>query len=223
MDESFNGFAAKVVPYLNVMTRIEGHPDDDLMTEKGYRGHPTLAFLDADGVVLGRPLARTVKSFEETLQAIGDLAKLDAREAKGEKGLEYERFLLEYLVMKLRGANLTKRGLALKGLDETRQARVDEIVLGVEVDALVLQSLGDAEALAKAGRRMLEILESGRCPKMEESANAWSILARHGEAVEDAALIERCAAGLRKNFPDEERMTSWASSLEKKAAAIRAR
>ena len=205
------------------MTRIDGHPDDDLLTEQGYSGHPTLAFMNAKGLIVGRPRHRTVENFEATLTAIQDLARLEAREKGGEKGLEYERFILEYRVSKLRGVKLAARGKSLRGLDEKQQARVDAIVLGVEVDDLVLQSLGGGEELLAAGRRMKAILDAGRCPDMEASANAWSVLARYGEQVGDAALLERCAAGLRKHFPKDEQMTNWAASLEKKAKALRSK
>lgn len=205
------------------MTRIEGHPNDDLLTDKGYRGHPTLAFLDANGAVLGRPLERTVESFEATLTAIHDYAALDKRRLAGEKGLEYGFFILEHRLRKLRGAKLVSRGKALRGLDDKQQLIVTRILIGVEVDDLILQSLGGPEAVAKAGKRMREILESGQYPDLEKSANAWSVLSRYGEQIEDADLLDRCAAGLRKHFASKDRMVSWAKSLERKAKAIRSK
>ncbi len=217
----FAGFAAKVVPYLNVMTRIKGHKDDDLLTKNGYSGHPTLAFMSPEGEVLGRPLDRSVESFEATLVAISDYAKLEARRAAGEKNLEYEFFMLEHKLSKLRGDALKSAGKALKGLTAEQQKIVDGIVLGVEVDDLVLASLGGPEAVAKAGERMLEILNSGKCPSMEADANAWSVLARYGAQIKDPALLERCSKGLRTNFADDQGMVRWADSLAEQARKLR--
>jgi len=208
------------VPYLNVETHIEGHPHDKLLKEKGYSGHPTLAFMNAEGEVLGRPLDRSVASFEATLTAIADFAELERREAAGEKGLEFERFVLERALMKLRGKKLTERGKALRGLTEEQQATVDAILLGVEVDDLVLKSLGGTKDVNRAGKRMLEILDSGRCPDMVKDANAWSVLARYAENIKDADLIDRCSKGLGTNFPDSEQMQSWSRSLAEKARAL---
>ena len=209
-----------MVPYLNIMTRIEGHPHDDLLREKGYGGHPTLAFLDPEGNVLARPRERTVESFERTLVAIGEYAALEARVAAGETGLAYDRFILEYELMKLRGSAVTRTGKALRGLDEAQQAKVDAIVLGVEVSDLILKSLGGPAEVNAAGKRMLEILDGGRCPDMVKDANAWSVLARYGESTKNRALLLRCSKGLAENFPDDERMQNWARSLAKKAKEL---
>ncbi len=222
-DAAFPGFATKVVPYLNIMTRISGHPHDEMLTEKGYRGHPTLAFMNVKGEVLGRPLDRSIESFEATLTAINDYAKLTKRSAAGEKNLEYQTFLLERTLSKLRGKKLVAAGKALKGLDPEQQLVVDRILLGVEVDDLILMSLRGPEAVAQAGKRMREILESGRHPDLVKSANAWSVLSRYGEQIGDADLIDRCAVGLRKNFSGDKRMVDWATSLEKKASALRSK
>ena len=219
-DSQFKGFASKVVPTLNIMTKVKGHPYDDLLTEKGYRGHPTLAFVDQDGMVLGRPLERTVASFESTLVAIGEYAALEKRLARGEKGLEFEEFTLKHQLSKLRGQKLVRAGRALKGLDAAQQLVVDRLCLGVEVDDLILASLGSPEDVRKAGKRMREILESGDYPDLVRSANAWSVLSRYGEQIKDAKLLFRCAKGLKKNFPDDERMVRWGESLEKKARAM---
>lgn len=202
------------------MTRIEGHPDDNLLIDLGYGGHPTLAFMNLKGEVLGRPLERSVSSFEETLSAIEDFTQLEKREKQGEKGFEFERYILEYRLMKLRGSQLVKRGKALRGLTGEQQARVDGIVLGEEVSDLVLLSMDPAK-IEIAGKRMQEILDGGRCPQMVRDANAWSVLSRYAEKIRDADLLERCAKGLAENFPNDEYMQNWAQSLKKKVKALR--
>ena len=203
------------------MTRIEGHPDDDLLTDKGYRGHPTLAFMNAEGEVLGRPMDRSIESFEATLRAIDAYAALEKREAAGEQGLEYERYLLERTLMKLRGKELVKRGKALRGLTADQQAVVDAILLAVEVSDLVLNSLGGPKEVNAAGKRMLEILDGGRNPEMVKDANMWSVLARYADNVKDAKLLLRCSEGLATNFPDDKGMQDWAKSLAEKAGALK--
>lgn len=203
------------------MTRIKGHKNDDLLTENGYSGHPTLAFMSPEGEVLGRPLDRTIASFEETLTAIPTHARLKERIAAGEKNLEYELFLVERTLSKIRGTTLVARGKALTGLSAEQQKIVDAIVLGVEVDDLVLASLGGPEAVGKAGKRMLEILDSGKCPDMEKDANAWSVLSRYGEQIADPNLLERCSRGLRTNFASDDQMVRWADSLAEKARKLR--
>ena len=219
--EAFRQFTGKVVPYLNVMTRIEGRPHDNLLVELGYGGHPTLLFLSPDGEKLGRPRDRTVETFDRAFAAIGELAAVERRQSAGEKGLEFERFLLEFELMKLRGGALRQRAKTLQGLSDDQQARLDAILFGEEVGDLVIRSLDGPEDLKAAGMRMLEILDGGRCPEMVKDANAWSVLARYGETTQNRALLLRCSKGLAENFPDDPRMQSWSRSLEQKAKSIR--
>ena len=179
-DPRFKAFAGQVIPYLNIMSRLDDHPNDNLLTEMGYRGHPTLAFVDLDGKVLGRPLDRTIESFESTLVAIGEYAALEKRLAAGESGLEFEKFTLERRLSKLRGAKLVAAGRALRNLDREQQQVVDRLILGVEVDDLILQSLGGPEEVGKAGKRMREILESGACPVFISGIAAAAGRVRYG-------------------------------------------
>ena len=205
------------------MTRISGHPDDDLLTKLGYGGHPTVAFLNTEGEILGRPLERTVASFAETLTAIATYAELQKRSAGGEIGLEYEFFMAEYKLMKLRGKNLVARGRALKGLNVEQRLEVDRIAIMVEVDDLVLKSMRGGDSLIPLGQRMLEIFSDDRYPNARKSANAWSVVIRYGEHAKKSHVLVRCAAGLRKNFPDDPAMQRWATSLEAKAKRMNSR
>ncbi len=177
--------------------------------------------MNSKGDILARPLDRTLESFERTRLAIDDYSQLKKRAASGEENLEFDFFILERTLGILRGNKLRLRAKALKGLDAKQQLVVTRILLEIEVQDLVLASLGGPEAVAQAGLRMRQILESGQYPDLEKSANAWSVLSRYGESISDAGLLERCAKGLRSNFADDVQMVNWAKSLQKKAQAIR--
>jgi len=76
--DEFKAFSKKVVPYLSVMTHIEGRKDDDLLTVYGFRGFPSLAFLDAEGNKIKDQRERTVKGFQATADYLGLKAKVEA-------------------------------------------------------------------------------------------------------------------------------------------------
>jgi hypothetical protein len=95
-DEAFPAFAKEVIPYLNVMTKIEGHPYDNLLRDKGFGGFPSLAFMDAEGNVLAKQGERSVEGFRKTHKAVANFQDLQARIKKGEKGLEFALFVAEW-------------------------------------------------------------------------------------------------------------------------------
>ena len=69
----FKKFSEKHVMFLNIMTRIRGYPDDDLLRAVGGRGFPTLVVLDSSGEVVAKPATRSVAetcSSPRTMDAI---------------------------------------------------------------------------------------------------------------------------------------------------------
>ena len=71
-----------MVPYLNIATHLEGVPYDRLLQEKGFGGYPSLAFMDAEGNVIGKPNDRTVASFASSRDA---LMSIDSVRTKAER------------------------------------------------------------------------------------------------------------------------------------------
>lgn len=78
--KEFKEWTEKVIPFAHITTRVPGDPDQGLLYDKGGRGFPTLAFLDAEGRMVARQGQRTVDGFDETLQgAVQDFFALEKR------------------------------------------------------------------------------------------------------------------------------------------------
>ena len=82
-------------------------------------------------------------------------------------------------------------------------------------------SLRGHDGLRESALRMQEMLDAGGVPSRHVAANFWGVLARYGTLVRDGAMLRRAAAGLRAAFPDDDRMTGWAASLERQAEQVR--
>ena len=56
LDPKFKEFSKSHVMLLSVMTKIDDRKNDDLLGEKGFRGFPSFAILDAGGDVIAKNL-----------------------------------------------------------------------------------------------------------------------------------------------------------------------
>ena len=88
--DEFKEWTKKVIPFAHITTRVPGDPDQGLLYEKGGRGFPTLAFLDADGHMVAKQRGRSAEAFNATLEgAVQDFFALQER-AKKDKDARLE-------------------------------------------------------------------------------------------------------------------------------------
>ncbi len=219
----FPAFSAKVIPFLHLTTRIKGKKHDGLLGEKGFRSFPTLAFMDAEGKIIGQPAERSIASFEQAfdvlskhLELVAKHLALEKRIANGEKGLEFELFVAEYNLGKVTGEAVTRRIKAFKDLTPAQQKQADQILLDEEVIGLIKRAMEDEDAVRTVSARFVELLDANTLPSKRVALDFWAILAHTAAKDSNAALLERVIQGLRKGYPDREDVQNYAASLEEK-------
>jgi len=176
--------------------------------------------MDAKGNVLGKASDRSVKGFNATFDLANDYMQLVKRIEKGEKGLEFELFISEFNLGRLRGEAVIRRAKALENLTEAQQKRVAQLVLDEEVLGLIKRAMKDEDELAPVSKRFVELLDAGTLPSKKIVLDFWRILAYTAEEAGDAALLGRCIEGLRTGFPKREDIQKWANELEAKHKAL---
>ena len=119
--DEFKAFAGKVVPFLSMMTRIEDRKDDDLLRTYGFRGFPSLAFLDAEGNKLLTQGGRTVKDFEDSLAKVSEFVELDAKAKAGDESAVVPALIAQ---MKLGGIDYAGAQAKAKGAKFTKEQKV---------------------------------------------------------------------------------------------------
>lgn len=221
-DQEFPSFAKDVVPFLHVTTRITDHPHDGLLSEKGFRGFPSLAFMDAEGNVLARQSDRTVAGFRTTLAAVHKFTALKERVAKGEKNLGFALLAAEWELGTLEWEPLKERISALGKLSKEDQAKADQMLLDAEVLHLS-STVRNAEALQAAGERLNAMMAAGYAPGPRAELNFWSILLRWADEREDLAAYERAAAFMKARFGQDPNMAEAVKSLDERIAELRAK
>ena len=210
--------------FLHNTSQVNDEPYPKLLQEKGFRGFPTLCFMDADGNVLTKPTARTVANFVETQAATKDLMVL---KAKGDKLTDAEAkqlFLTELNMDMIATGDIQKRADAVKGLREADMALVAGKIVDGEFSAILQRPIprGDAAAqktaMEETMARVAEMAKAGKVPTGQRTLQFWSMALQHAATAKDVGLAEKAFAAL-EGSPDAQRMPAprregWKKLLE---------
>ncbi len=179
--------------FLHNTSRVEDEPYPKLLGEKGFRGFPSLCFMDAEGTVLAKP-PRSVAGFRETHTQAKRVLEL---RAKGDKASADEQKQLL----------LTELRMGLLQRDEI-QPRADKLTLSADDKAYVAGKLVDFEVAEIVGKSrqegpektteaLLALLAAGKTPS-DDNTMFWSQMLRHASTAKDAELAQRAHAVLAK-------------------------
>lgn len=223
-EESFRGFSQQVVPFLHVTTKVEGDEHQELLQQKGGRGWPTLLFLDAEGEVLAEPADRSVAGFEATADALQTVQRLQGKpEAERTAEDEVELFLARVALGKVELAEALEIQKTLQATGAEAE-RVEQALIELEIRDQ-LADLRSQEQANEAFAHLASMAAAGRVPKGSglPVARFWSAVSEHAIASGDAALFERCLAGMKEALGDDERYAQVYEAMEAKLAELKAR
>ena len=211
-----------MVPFLHVMSRIEGRPYDDLLIQKGGLAFPTVMFLDADGkklVVHAGP--QSVPAFERSLEVAEKVVALEEKAAGGDAHAAAE-LLVHALTMDWYGYEEAQaKAAALSDVTPEQRARIDQLLVDAEVRSLLVAAREDREKQAQLGRRFLDMWREGRVPANEAQAYAfWILLANHADGERDRELFGKIVEEFRKSLGGNRRYRAALQSLQQRLASF---
>lgn len=204
--------------YANVMSRIEGHPDQGLLQEKGGRGFPYLVFLDETGAVVHPQPGgwREVEGFEQSLWALDAVASSDAADAAMAK-------------LVLGKANLADTRAALGPLTLTEAQRKRWAVIEPPLEwAEIMGKLQDKSlSPADVGAQFVTWIGTPKEPtEGRQHLTFWHLIQAHAEAKRDVALYERTVGVLKDAYvkmgAGDERLKQFTARWEKTLADLKA-
>lgn len=187
--------------YLNVMTRIDGRKDDDLLYDLGGREHPTVLFLDAEGAVLGRqdPEGTTVQELEETGAKVKRSLDLKKKADAGDKGATTDLAIVQcdLGVIEFSDLEAAIEGMALTPEQERAVGvlRADSTVGDM---MQVLRKNPDEATKSMVAEEFLALHKTGAQPARPANRRFyWAVLAGQAVAKKDAAMLKEAISGLR--------------------------
>ena len=209
------------MPYLNVATHLDNVPYDKLLQEKGFRGYPTLAFMDAEGNVIGKPNDRTVAAFASSRDALMAIGEVRARAEAGDKKAAIELLFLEFALGEIK-ADALEAGVATLAEHATpaQLAEAKQIGLDALIYQLYVESYQDPES--DAGLKLLDMLEMGQMPTPGSMSCSvfWSAIGEEARTMADTELLRRVVKGIRSDMPSDTRSLEQADAFEKLAMGL---
>jgi hypothetical protein len=199
------------VPYLNITTRLDDSPDQDLMGAKGGTGFPTLFFMEPEtGAVLNEwwwpededTVREALKKATEKAKGVQTLVAEAAKKPE-DKALQAK---LQIKLAMMHAASMSLEELRelskTKGLDPEVKAEFDEWYAG----ALVQRELDAAQQKAESRKEFTDLASAGfykllkdgvRLPAKHENAQMFYDLGLTGAvAAGDAASAKAAFDGL---------------------------
>lgn len=191
-------------------SRVEGEPHGNLLREMGFGGFPSLVFLDAEGNKLGQPQGRSVEAFQSTLDSIEKVQKLrekDDRTAAENAELLLARLQLGQLSLEEAKAECEKLG---DEVDKEQKAKIDNAIVLLEVESIMQRHGRDRQA---AFAELAKMVEAGRVPTGEASANFWFGVSQHAQSEGDVQLFEKALSNFESAVGDNPRGKQFAERM----------
>ncbi len=189
-DAKFPEWSKNVVLFCHVTSQVTGDKYPKLLSEKGGRGFPMLAILDAAGDVIARHKGeRTIDTLEATLKkarAFTDLrAKADGGDAKAKADVEIARLEIDVDLVKFDDAR--KRIADLGALEADSKKRADTVLADIETIDIMASA---AQGRPAAAKRAYEMRKAGRMPSDQISLGYWHLVLDGADAATDAVIYE---------------------------------
>jgi hypothetical protein len=208
-----------VVLFTHVTTHVDTDPYDTLLSENGFNGFPSVAFLDAQGRQLeghvgGDKLAGLKTMFEKAQAYAKDVvAKADAGDKAAQKQL-----LLDRITKKAIKVDEAKKALAAQtDLSAEEKAKVEAALPSLEMSGHMGTAWKDRIA---TGRKLAEMLKGGRIPSGKEAGSFFSMIMAAAEADKDAKLADSVLTAAKAAAEKDPSMKRMVDTLEKTAAKI---
>ncbi len=185
--------------FLHNTSRVEDEPYPTLLQDKGFRGFPSLCFMDAEGNVLTKP-SRSVEAFRETHAQTKSLMAL--RDKKGRTAEEEKELFLAELELDLIPAEeIQQRADAVKGLGEADKKLVAQKLVDAEVGD-ILRSAREV-GMEETQQKLVAIARAGRVPSAAMAGTFWQQVLRAASADKDAKLAQQAYDALMERYADE--------------------
>ena len=206
------------------MTHIPGRKDDDLLSKYGFRGFPSMAWLDAEGNLVTKQGGRDIEAFQGTLTNLDAIDSLRARikkDGKGGQRLQPELLVAEMNLGLVSFEEAQKRRKGFKRLRADVATELDGLLLNLEVQEIVESTGRDRGAAEEAGAKFYAMAKEGRVPSGESGFSFWRLAMDHAKSEGDAAVFQMGYKSLAEELKDEPRAKRFLEGLAEDLAEMK--
>ena len=224
-EPDFQVFAKDVVLFCHITSQVPGEPYPDLFQQKGGKGFPHLAFLDAEGeVLLAHSGARTVEKFRRTAEKVQAYRALQRKAAGGDKAAGFDLLVAGLEMGRVTFEEGQKEVAASGDLTPERKAALVPALAAAEVRSVVatLDSKDEAACLA-AGKHFLDMKLAGRIPTGEvDSQPFWVRMMNYAAHEKNPALFEEGLVALKTLLGDNPQAKAFFVKRQAQLDALKA-
>lgn len=213
-------FGDNVVLFAHVTSRIPGRENDDMLGTVGGRGFPTIAFMSAEGDLIGMHQgSRDPEGFNGTLTKVNALLSAEKKLAAGDATAGFA-VLTAKIGMGTLGLDEAKAAIAEMGaLTDAQKAELDGLMIGLELADLDKKMQTRQIEMKDYADKVCGMLEAKRIPSGDEAWKFWAAVANVSMFKKDKALAQRALANL-ETFPmfsgdNAKRLDRFRSAVEK--------
>lgn len=185
--------------FVHNTSRVDDEPYPTLLQDKGFRGFPSLCFMDADGNVLTKP-GRSVAAFVETHQKTKRLAELRQKGDKASADEQKELFLVELNLDLVPAPQIQARADKLP-LSDAEKALASAKIVDAEVNELLQQSR--STGLEQTAEKLAAMAKAGKKPSDTTGGQFWNAVLQHASKHKDAALAKQAFDALQQRFAND--------------------
>ena len=231
LDPKFKEFSKNHVMLLSIETHIEGRKHDRLLAQKGFRGFPSIAVLDANGDVIAKELkSRDVAGFEGLAQAATGFLELKKKAAGGDREAQIDFAIARTSLGHIDYEDLQEILEPFGKLTTEQQKQV----MGFEANEKVGKVLApyrrmraNKEETAEIGEKFAELYKASLIPTDGKlSGQFWNYLSTYAQTSGNADLLESCLKDYWRPYlgpmKDNARATAHLRRLEDSLADLRA-
>jgi len=206
------------VLFCHITSQVKEDKHQNLLSQRGGRGFPHLAFLDAEGLLLAvHNGQRTAAGFDETVVKAKAFVDLRKKAEAGDKAAKLEHFLQAMDLGHFTADELRKRAKELD-LGKDHMAKVEAACLNMEIAAIFEGVTQDKTTWVPAGKKFAEMKKAGRVPTDPSVApNFWVFIMEYAYSEKDAPLFEEGLAAMK----ERKARPQWVEAQEKRLAEIK--
>lgn len=168
--DEFAQWSTDYVAFLHVTTRVETDKHQGLLKEKGFRGFPSLAFMDEAGSIIAKHAGpRTLDGLNGTATAAGEYIDLRAKAASGDATAKAALFVKDLQIGRYGYDEGTKKlaeyanDLPAATVAQAEATLVDLQIQG-KISALRAEGLERGVYMTRYAALMSEFFTAGRMP-----------------------------------------------------------
>jgi hypothetical protein len=190
------------VLYCNIMSRVQGDKDQDLLQEKGGTGFPYMIFMDAEGNILAKhDGSRDAAGFSDTGKKVASFLDLRKKAEKGDKAAKIDYLIAQLELDHVKPDEAEKQLKALGKPSKDQQAKWD----GALANAAVLEiakAVRSKDGVKEAGKKYYDMHQAGKpAPSGERAMQIyWIWMMEAAEELKDAATFETALKALKAKF-----------------------